>query len=582
MNRKGILNNRASDRNHQPPAQLKARTGIEGFDEITKGGLPRGRTTLIEGGPGSGKTIMALQSLVNGARLDNEPGIFVAFEERSDRIVTNAAKFGWDLIDLQKKKLFFLDAKLSADLVQSGGFDLGGMLAAIEAKAREIKAKRIVFDAVDVVLALLCDPVAERREVYRLHDWLLESGMTALITTKAGGYEINAPNRPQLSFMQFMVDCAVTLNHDTIKGVSQRTLRVVKYRGSPHTENASPFLIGDEGLEVTGAPVMARIEVPISTERVSTGVKRLDTMLGGGYYRGASVLITGFPGTAKSTLAGTFVEAACLRGENTLFVRFDSDANEEVRNLASVGIKLKRFVKSGRLRLYSARSITGSAEIHLMKIKKAAKDHAARCLVIDPVSALFGAGTEGTARSVAERLVDWTKSVGITLLCTSLLNEGRASIQAEGTSLEISTLSDTWIHLNYLVNAGERNRGLSIIKSRGTPHSNQVRELLLSDKGVTLADAYTASGEVLMGTLRWEKERAELLEQQEAETMAKHKQGILDTEEAELEARLHVAQRQLDVKRAEKEAVTRLGLRRAEEVTRGRTRLDVLRGVDKG
>jgi circadian clock protein KaiC len=471
---------------------------------------------------------------------------------------------------------------LSADLVQSGGFDLGGMLAAIEAKAREIKAKRIVFDAVDVVLALLCDPVAERREVYRLHDWLLESGMTALITTKAGGYEINAPNRPQLSFMQFMVDCAVTLNHDTIKGVSQRTLRVVKYRGSPHTENASPFLIGDEGLEVTGAPVMARIEVPISTERVSTGVKRLDTMLGGGYYRGASVLITGFPGTAKSTLAGTFVEAACLRGENTLFVRFDSDANEEVRNLASVGIKLKRFVKSGRLRLYSARSITGSAEIHLMKIKKAAKDHAARCLVIDPVSALFGAGTEGTARSVAERLVDWTKSVGITLLCTSLLNEGRASIQAEGTSLEISTLSDTWIHLNYLVNAGERNRGLSIIKSRGTPHSNQVRELLLSDKGVTLADAYTASGEVLMGTLRWEKERAELLAQQEAETMAKHKQGILDTEEAELEARLHVAQRQLDVKRAEKEAMTRLGLRRAEEVTRGRTRLDVLRGVDKG
>jgi circadian clock protein KaiC len=381
--------------------------------------------------------------------------------------------------------------------------------------------------------------------------------------------------------MQFMVDCAVVLNHDVVKGVSQRTLRVVKYRGSPHTENTSPFLIGDAGLEVTGAPVMARIEVPIPTNRVSSGVKRLDTMLGGGYYRGASVLITGFPGTAKSTLAGTFVEAACRRGENTLFVRFDSDANEEVRNLASVGIRLKRFVKNGRLRLYSARSITGSAETHLMKIKKAAKEHGARCLVIDPVSALFGAGVDGTARSVAERLVDWTKSEGITLLCTSLLNEGRSSIQAEGTSLEISTLSDTWIHLNYLVNAGERNRGLSIIKSRGTHHSNQVRELVLSDKGVTLADAYTASGEVLMGTLRWEKERAELLEQQEAEAMAKQKQGILDTEEAELEARLHVAQRQLDVKRAEKQAMTRLGLRRAEDLTHGRSRLHVLRGADK-
>jgi circadian clock protein KaiC len=357
---------------------------------------------------------------------------------------------------------------------------------------------------------------------------------------------------------------------------------VVKYRGTAHTENASPFLIGDAGLEVTGAPVAAQIELPIPTERVSSGVKRLDTMLGGGYYRGASVLITGFPGTAKSTLAGTFAEAACRRGENTLFVRFDSDANEEVRNLASVGIQLKRFVNNGRLRLHSARSITGSAEIHLMHIKKVAQDHGTRCLVIDPVSALLGAGTEGNARSVAERLVDWTKSVGITLLCTSLISEGRSSIQAEGTSLEISTLSDTWIHLNYLVNAGERNRGLSIIKSRGTAHSNQVRELVLSDKGVTLADAYTASGEVLMGTLRWEKERSELLERQEAEAMAKYKQGIIDTEEAELEARLHVVQRQLDVKRAEKQVLTRLGLSRAEELTNGRTRLDVLRGVDKG
>jgi circadian clock protein KaiC len=566
------------------PGLSKARTGIEGFDEITNGGLPRGRTTLLEGAPGSGKTVMALQSLVNAARIYNEPGIFVAFEESSERVTTNASKFGWDLVELQKKKLFFLDAQPTADLIQSGTFDLGGMLAALEAKARDIKAKRVVFDAIDVVLAILDDPMAERREVFRLHEWLLTRGFTALITAKTGSfyqYDPNAANRPQLGFMQFMVDCAVTLNHDLIKGVSQRSLRVVKYRGSAHTENVSPFLIGDAGLEVTGAPVLARIEVPLSTERVSTGVKRLDTMLGGGYYRGASVLITGFPGTAKSTLAGTFVEAACRRGENTLFVRFDSDANEEVRNLASVGIQLKRFVKSGRLRLYSARSITGSAEIHLMQIKKVAKEHGARCLVIDPVSALFGAGTEGTARSVAERLVDWTKAAGITLLCTSLLNEGKSSIQAEGTSLEISTLSDTWIHLNYLVNAGERNRGLSIIKSRGTAHSNQVRELVLSDRGVTLADAYTASGEVLMGTLRWEKERAELLAQQEAEAMAKYKQGVLDTEEAELEARIHVAQRQLDVKRAEKQSLTRLGLSRAEEVTRGRTRLHALRGMDK-
>ena len=246
----------------------------------------------------------------------------------------------------------------------------------------------------------------------------------------------------------------------------------------------------------------------MTNERVSSGVKRLDTMLGGGYYRGASVLITGFPGTAKTTLSGAFAEAACRRGERTMFVSFDSDGTEVIRNLASVGIRLERYVKSGCLRMISARTITGSAETYLVRIKTLAKEHRARCLVIDPVSTWSKSGNELTAHSVAERLIDWSKADGITLVCTSLLDE--MSSQTEGGSpLQISTLADTWIHLNYLVQAGERNRGMSIIKSRGTAHSNQVRELILSDAGVTLADTYTAGGEVLMGTLRWEKESAE-------------------------------------------------------------------------
>jgi len=464
----------------------KAPTGIAGFDEITHGGLPRGRTTLIEGGPGSGKTIMSLQWLVNGACLDNEPGIFVAFEETSERIMSNAAKFGWDLAGLQKKKLFFLNAQLTPDLVHGGSFDLSGMLAILKAKAVEMQARRIVLDALDVVLALLNDPQAAQREVYRLHEWLLASGVTAIITSKIGGRDFHIPNQPQLGFMQFMVDCAVILNHEIVRGVSQRSLRVIKYRGSAFAENESPFLIGHSGLEVAGGREVGRkgtLDEAMLTERIASGVARLDAMLGGGYYRGAAILITGVPGTAKSTLSGAFVEAACRRGERSLYISFDSDAKEVVRNLASVNIRLERFVKKGLLRLVSARAITGSAEIHLMQIKKHAQEHGARCLVIDPVSALSKAGNEDTAYSVAERLVDWAKASGITLFCTSLLPEKSAQIEA--TPLQISTIADTWIHLNYLVHAGERNRGLSIIKARGTAHSNQVRELILSNAGVT-------------------------------------------------------------------------------------------------
>ncbi len=525
---------------------------------------------------------MALQSLVNGARRDNEPGIFVAFEESSLRIMANAKKFGWDLAELQKKKLFFLDVQPTPDLVQSGNFDLSGMLSALEAKVREIKAKRIVFDAVDIVLALLNDSVAERREVYRLHEWLLDSGLTAIITAKAGRYEGTAGNRTQLGFMQFMVDCAVTLNHEVLQGVSKRNLRVLKYRGSAFSENESPFLIGSGGLEVAGAPELGRSKgsvMSVITERVSSGVPRLDVMLGGGYYRGSGVLITGFPGTAKSTLSGAFAEAACRRGERTLFISFDSDVNELVRNLASVHIRLEPFVKKGLLRLVSARAITGRPEIHLMQIKALAKEHGARCVVIDPVAALSRPGNEGTASSVAERMIDWIKAAGITLVCTTLLNE--AGMQVEGTPLQISSISDTWIHLNYLVHAGERNRGLSIIKSRGTAHSNQVRELVLSDTGVTLADAYTAGGEVLMGTLRWEKERAVRAARDESQLVAKQSQATLETEEALLEVRLKAVQLELEVKRMEKQALTRSATDRTVELASGRAHLGELRGVDE-
>ena len=558
----------------------KAPTGIAGFDEITGGGLPSGRTTLLVGGPGSGKTILSLQFLAHGARNCKEPGIFVAFEESSSRIVGNAASFGWKLTQLERrKKLFFLDAQPLAGLVQSGNFDLSGMLAALGAQTDAMKARRIVFDALDVVLALLPNAAARRREVYRIHEWLLARELTGLITAKAGGDESSSIGQQTFGFMQFMVDCAVMLNHSVVQGVSQRNLRVQKYRGSSFDENESPFLIGATGLEVAAAPTLGLTHAKVSNERVSSGVARFDTMLGGGYYRGSSILVTGFPGTAKTTLSGSFAEAACKRGERTLFVSFDSDSNEVIRDLGSVSIRLGMHVKSGELRMASARTITGSAETYLVRIKTLANEHKARCIVIDPVSTWSKSGNDLAAHSVAERLIDWSKAHGITLLCTSLLDE--MSSQTEGgSSLQISTLADTWIHLSYVVQAGERNRGLSIIKSRGTAHSNQVRELVLSDSGVTLADTYTAGGEVLMGTLRWQKESAERVATEVTEVAGKLKRVRLDAEEAELEVRVKSLQVELEAKQVEKALLARTTETHRGELSQGRTRMGELRGAD--
>jgi circadian clock protein KaiC len=546
---------------------------------MTGGGLPRARTSLLVGGPGSGKTIFGLQFLAHGVADADEPGIFVAFEETSERILANARGFGWKLDRLVPTKIFFLDAQPTPDLVRSGDFDLSGMIAALDAKTAEIGAKRIVFDALDIFLALLPDPAARRREVYRLHEWLLDRGITGLITCKADGDDRGTSDTQPWGFMQFMVDCAVILNHSVVFGVSQRNLRVLKFRGSSFDENESPFLIGSTGVEVAVARTLGRKDAETTTERVSSGVKRLDTMLGGGYYRGASILITGFPGTAKTTLSGAFAEAACKRGERTMFVSFDSDGSEVIRNLSSVGIRLDRYVKSGLLKMISARTITGSAETYLVRIKSLAKEHAARCLVIDPVSTLSKSGNEQTAHNVAERLIDWSKSEGITLVCTSLLDE-MASQQEGGSPLQISTLADTWIHLNYLVQAGERNRGMSIIKSRGTAHSNQVRELVLSDDGVTLADIYTAGGEVLMGTLRWEKESAERVAAEVNEVAGKLKMVRLDAEEAELGVRVKSLQVELEAKQVERALLVRTTASRERELTGGRTRMRELRGAD--
>ena len=546
----------------------KVPAGIAGFDELTNGGLPRGRTTLVLGGPGSGKTVFALQTLVNGAKDFGEPGIFVAFEENSKQIIANAATFGWDLPALEKEKLFFLDARMSPDLVISGEFDLKGMLGSIKARADEMGATRIVFDSIDVLLTLLDNPAAERAELYRIHDWLAESGLTGLLTFRIGS-EDNYSER--YGFMQFMADCVIALYHRLVDRVSLRELRVIKFRGSSFSENEFPMVIGPHGIEIANIG-LCESDFEAFTDRISTGVQRLDTMLDGGYLRGSSILVTGTPGTAKSTLAGAFIEAACKRGDKALFVSFDEGAKEIVRNFASVNICLEPHIKSGLLKIYSVRIEARSAEEHLMNIKRLLDEHNPRCVVIDPLSALVKAGGHIPALGVAQRLIHLSKANGITLLCTSLL-EVRSSLSDEATEIRISTIADTWINLSYVSHGGERNRALTIVKSRGTNHSNQVRELILSDEGLMLEDVYTAAGEVLMGTLRWEREEAEKHEEALKRSEAQHRRIELELAEAEINAKIMALKREMEANRADLDRLAKEEEKR--KATDGERRADI-------
>jgi len=529
----------------------KMPTGIDGFDEMTGGGLPRARTTLVVGGPGSGKTIFALQTLVNGARQWGEPGIFVAFEELSHQIVENAASFGWDLPALQREKLFFLDARPSADMVTAGSFDLTGMLASLEAKVKEMGARRIVFDSVHVLLALLDDPSAERRELYRIHDWLVQGPQTGIITARTGESQYVPAHQ---EFLNYMADCVVCLEHRLAGLVSIRGLRVLKYRGSGFAENEAPLVIAHEGIEVASfSPALQ--PVPVSQERMSTGVQGLDAMLDGGLYRGSSTLITGAPGTAKSTLCGTLAQATCEKGERVLYVSFDEPADQIVRNLASVNVRIQPHRDSGLLLLEWARAEAQSAEAHLLALRALIRTHKPQVLIVDPLSALIKAGGDLPALAVAQRLHYMTKQAGITLLMTSLLEDRDPT--REASQLQISTVADNWIHLSYLEQGGERNRTISIVKARGVGHSNQLRELIMSSEGLQLAEVYSAGGEVLLGSMRWEKERAEALQRQRLRAEVEHKRRDAELAEAELEARVKLLQRRVEARRAELDLLQR-------------------------
>jgi circadian clock protein KaiC len=486
----------------------KSPTGIPGFDEVTGGGLPAGRLSAIIGGPGAGKTVFAVQTLVNRFRSTGEPGIFVAFEEPVSSILSNMAGFDWDLAGAIGTGLWFVDAELPAGSMLGGAFDLSGLLAVLSGLIEDHGARTVVFDGLEMLLSTLQDVRLARQELARLNDWVRQSSVSALMTVKSPGGESawdGGTDDPQSDFLQYMTDCVVTLDRAWTPTASSRRLRVVKYRGSGFTTNPVPVVIGRSGLEVVSFR-STRPSYTTSTERVSSGIARLDALLGGGYVRGSSTLVSGSPGTAKTSLGASFIAAACARGETALFISFDESPSQIIANMLSIGRDLQPYIDAELLAMASLLSSGRSPEEHLLAIRGLMRTHAPRCIVIDPLSSLLKADYPFTDM-ISERIIDEAKSRGITLLCTSLLDH--VSGDQEFSASNVSTIADTWMHVSYVAQDGERNRALTIIKSRGSSHSNQVRELVLSSAGIDLEEVYLAEGQVLMGSARRQKEAAE-------------------------------------------------------------------------
>jgi circadian clock protein KaiC len=533
-----------SGRSRNEPSRVS--TGVPGLDEITAGGLPRVGVTVVLGGAGAGKTIFALQALASGGRCAGERGILVAFEESAAHIVANAAGFDWASDAFEAGAIVVLDAQLTQTVERGGEFDLIGLLATVAATAERIGAVRVVFDGLDVLLAHLGDAALVRRETFRLREWAHQNGISAIVTAKADASDVRPTS--EYAFLQFMADCVVTLYLRMIHGRALRFVRVAKYRGAAHSANEFPITIGEGGLEVAGNASLA-LDHAASSERISTGIERLDSMLNGGIYRGSSVLITGVPGTAKTTLAAAFAGAAAARGERTVYVSFDEAPEQLLRNVASVGLRLRPHVDSGALILSSSRGRSESPEAQVARVRGLLRRLEPRNLVIDPLSALTQPGGESYGENAAIQIIELAKREGITIVSTSLL--GGAQPLSEETPLNVSTVADTWLHVSYVSQGGERNRAITMIKSRGTGHSNQVRELVLADTGVTLADVYTAGGEVLMGTLRWEKENEAREAEAAARAAARLRERKAELALAETQAQIDQLVRERDLREAE-------------------------------
>ncbi|MBP2679553.1 MAG: circadian clock kinase KaiC [Deltaproteobacteria bacterium] len=484
----------------------KCPSGIRGLDEITGGGLPRGRPTLVAGSAGCGKTLFAMEFLVRGALERGEPGVFMAFEESARDLAQNVASLGFDLADLAARKKLLVDfvSIERTEIQETGEYDLGGLFIRLGHAIDSIGAKRVVLDTIESLFAGLSNEAILRSELRRLFRWLKKKGVTAVITAERGE---NTLSRHGLE--EYVADCVIMLDHRVTEQVSTRRARVVKYRGSRHETNEFPFLIGDDGIFLLPVTSMG-LDYEVSTARISTGIPRLDTMLGGkGYFRGSSILVTGTPGTGKTSIASTFADAACRRGERCIYIAFEEGREQIFRNMRSIGIDLAAWAAKGLLHVHAGRPTVAGLETHILTIHRLGDEFRPKVVVIDPISNLAEVGNQVDVKAMLSRLIDHFKSNGVTTFFTSLVAKGSYE---ENSGVGISSLMDTWLQLEDIEKSGEHNRGLFILKSRGMAHSNQIREFLLSDRGIDLLDVPVSSGELLMGSARVAMERQRMEE----------------------------------------------------------------------
>ena len=488
-------------RNNVRPASVaaslpKCPTGIQGLDEITGGGLPRGRPTLVCGGTGCGKTLLAAEFLVRGATQFGEPGVLMAFEETEAELKANVASLGFDLTGLVRQKKIALDYVHieRSDVQESGGYDLEGLFVRLNHAIDSIGAKRVVLDTLEALFASLPNEAILRAELRRLFRWLKDKGVTAVITAERG--------REQLTrhwLEEYVSDCVILLDHRVNDQIATRHLRVVKYRGAMHGTNEFPFLIGDDGISVLPITSLS-LNHTVSNERIATGIPRLDAMLGGqGFFRGSSILLTGTPGTGKTIISANFAQAAARRGERVLFFSFEESPDQIIRNMHSIGLRLDPLVKSGMLRFHAARPSLYGLEMHLATMFKEIASFKPHVVIVDPITSLMDAGTDSETKGMVTRLIDYLKAGQVTSLFTSLTQGGHALQQSE---MAMSSLMDAWLLLQDFEGNGERNRVLYVLKARGMGHSNQIREFLISERGVDLVDAYIGPSGVLTGSAR--------------------------------------------------------------------------------